>query len=264
MVIPMLPLKTEEERWSMGVDWKNSFPQEGRCFETENGILYNADCLDILPQIPNESIDFILTDPPYGIGSDERNGIDYRDEFYDIEGVSKLLYGILKGDARAYVFTAQKTFMQVARGFMDNGFHLHQTLVWHKKNLIGGSKKRMYDFTSSYEQILNLHKGRPKPLKKEGLIDVLEYPQPQSNYTKDRRCHIHQKPYRLIEYLIYVSTQENDIVLDPFAGSGTTAVAAERLGRRWIAVEIQPGYCTIAKERIKYYANIKPLFGFGG
>ena len=246
------------------ISWKDIFPKDGRVFETENGILYNADCLDILPQIPQESVNLILTDPPYGIGSDERNGIDYKDEFYDVNKVSKLFYDILKNNARAYVFTAQKTFMQVVNGFTNSGFHLHQTLIWHKKNLIGGSKKRMYDFTSSYEQILNLHKGRPKPLKKEGLIDVLEYPQPQSNYTKDRRCHIHQKPYRLIEFLVYVSTQENDIVLDPFAGSGTTAVAAERLGRRWIAVEIQPGYCTIAKERIKYYASIKPLFGFGG
>ena len=245
-------------------DWKNKFPKEGRYFETDNGILYNADCLDILPQIPQNSVDLILTDPPYGIGSNERNGIDYKDEFYNIDKVSKLFYGILKNNARAYVFTAQKTFMQVANGFTNNGFHLHQTLIWHKKNLIGGSKKRLYDFTSSYEQILNLHKGSPKPLKKESLTDVLEYTQPQSNYSKDRRVHIHQKPYKLIEYLAYVSTQEDELILDPFAGSGTTAVVAEKLGRKWIAVEIQPEYCAIAKERIKCYASVKPLFGFGG
>ena len=245
-------------------DWKDMFPSEHRYFETDNGILYNADCLEILPQLSQNSIDLILTDPPYGIGSDERNGIDYKDEFYDINKVSKLFYGILKENARAYVFTAQKTFMEVAEGFEGNGFYLHQTLIWYKKNLIGGARKRMYDFTSSYEQILNLHKGKPNSLKKDHNTDILEYPQPQSNYTKDRRCHIHQKPYKLIEYLTYLSTQENDIVIDPFAGSGTTAVAAERLNRRWIAIEIQPGYCEIAKERIKYYTRVKPLFGFGG
>ncbi len=246
-------------------DWKDKFPKIGRYFETDNGILYNTDCFEILPQILQESVDLILTDPPYGIGSDERNGIGYKDEFYDVDKISKLFYDILKNNTRAYVFTAQKTFMQVAQSFEKNGFYLHQTIIWHKKNfLVGGSHKRMYDFTSSYEQILNFYKGTPKRLKKQqGLVDVLEYPQPQSNYLSDKRYHIHQKPYKLIEHLAYVSTNSNDIILDPFAGSGTTAVAAERLGRRWIAIELQSGYCEIAKERIKYHSSIKPLDGFG-
>jgi len=248
-------------------NWKENFPKTNRYFETDNGILYNADCFEIFPQILPESVDLILPDPPYGIGSDERNGIGYKDEFYDVDKISKLFYDILKNNTRAYVFTAQKTFMQVVQGFENNGFYLHQTLIWHKKNfLVGGSHRRMYDFTSSYEQILNLYKGAPKRLKKQygqTLMDVLEYPQPQSNYLSDKRYHIHQKPYKLIEYLVYVSTNSGDIILDPFVGSGTTAVAAERLGRRWIAIELQPEYCEIAKKRIQYYASIKPLDGFG-
>ncbi|AEA33602.1 DNA-methyltransferase [Hippea maritima] len=245
------------------MDWKESFPKEYRCYETANGILYNADCLELLPCIPQESIDLILTDPPYGVGSNERNGINYKDEFYNVDEVSSFLYGSLKDNSRAYVFTAQKTFIDVAKWFENNGFYLHQTLIWYKKNLAGGTKKRTYDFTSTYEQILNFHKGKPHLLKKDHLSDVLEFPQPQSNYTLDKRYHIHQKPLKLIEYLIYVSTNENDIVFDPFAGSGTTAAAAERLGRRWVAIEIQPEYCQIAKERIRRFASIKPLIGFG-
>jgi len=244
------------------MSWKDKFPKENRYFETDSGILYNMDCLDLLPILPQESIDLIVTDPPYGVGSNEKNGIGYKDKFYDVNKISKCFYNVLKDNSRAYVFTAQKTFIDVVETFENNGFCLHQTLIWFRKNLAGGTKKKTYDFTSSYEQILNLHKGKPQPLKKEHLVDVFEFLQPQSNYSFDKRFHVHQKPLKLIEHLIYVSTEEDDIVFDPFAGSGTTAVAAEKLGRKWIAVEIQSEYCQIIKNRIKQYSSIKPLLGF--
>ena len=245
--------------------WKDAFPQEGRYFETDNGILYNALCLDILPQI-HQKVDLVLTDPPYGIGSDERNGIDYKDNFYDVDTTSKELYNILKDDSRAFVFTAQKTFFDVISGFVNSGgFKLHQTLIWHKTNLTGSSRKRMYDFTSSYEQVLNFHKGNPKKFSAIGNnTDILEYPQPQSNYVRDKRYHIHQKPYRLIEKIIDLTSSNGDIILDAFAGSGTTAYAAEKFERRWIAIEKQEQYCEIAKQRINEWNKTKPLFGFGG
>ena len=234
-------------------NWKDNFPKEYRYFETDSGILYCGDCLEIMKGFPKESIDLVITDPPYGVGSNEANGIDYKDEFYDVEKVSKELFRVLKEDSRAFIFTAQKTFIDVVKGFESNGFRLHQTLIWFRPNLAGGTKKKTYDFTSVYEQILNLHKGRPNKIKKvEGLnnFDVLKYAQPQSNFKRDKRYHIHQKPLRLIEHLLLVSSNKTDLVLDCFAGSGTTPVAAERHGRRWIGIEINPEYCEITKKRI--------------
>jgi len=234
------------------MSWKDKFPKENRYYETENGILYCGDCLEIIKEFPKESADLILTDPPYGVNSNETNGIDYKDEFYDVCKVSKELFRVLKNNTRAYVFTAQKTFINVVKGFEKNGFELHQTLIWFKPNLAGGTKKKVYDFTSVYEQILNFHKGKPVRIKRvDGFnnFDVLRYTQPQSNFKTDKRYHIHQKPLKLIGHLVVVSTNEYDLILDPFAGVGTTLVACEKLNRRWIGIEINEKYCEIAKKR---------------
>ena len=224
-----------------------------RFFENERGILFNGDCREVLPKIPDETVDLVVTDPPYGVGSKELNGIGYVDKFYDVEFVAKELFRITKNNSRAFVFSAQKTAFSVIEGFTKAGFKLHQVLVWFRPNLVGSTKKKTYDFTSVHEFILNFHKGKPPKLKKvQGFnnFDVLNYPQPQSNF-KDKRVHVHQKPIKLIEHLIAVSTSENDLVLDCFAGSGTTAVACEKLNRKWICVEVEEEYCKIAKERIE-------------
>jgi len=249
------------EKISKTENWKNAFPKENRYFETNNGILYCADCIDILRQIPENSVDLVLTDPPYGVNSNERNGIDYKDNFYNVDAVSKELFRTLKDNTRTFIFTAQKTFLNVVEYFTSNSFNLHQTLIWLHPNLTGGTKKKVYDFTSVYEQIILFHKGKPRKLKKaEGFFnfDVLKYPQPQSNFKKDKRQHIHQKPVNLIEHLILVTTDENDLVLDPFLGSGTTAVVCEKLNRRWIGIEINSNYCEMAKERLLYPTRQNP------
>jgi len=223
-------------------------------FYTKRGVLLCGDCLEVMKLLPNESIDLILTDPPYGVGSDELSGIEYKDEFYDVGLVSSELCRVLKNNSRAFVFTAQKTSIEVSKNFEDNGFKLHQTLVWFKPNLTRGTKKKVYDFTSVYEQILNFHKGKPAKIKKSeqfNNFDVLKYTQPQSNFKKDKRFHVHQKPLKLIEHLILVSSKDGNVILDCFVGSGTTCVTCEKLGRRWIGVEKNPKYCKIAKKRIK-------------
>jgi DNA modification methylase len=234
-------------------DWKSAFPSNNRYFETENGILYCGDCLEILKQLEDASVDLIVTDPPYGINSHEQNGINYKDNFYNVGLIAKELHRVLKDNSRAYVFTAQKTIIDVIQGFEDNKFSLHQTVIWFRPNLAGGTRKKTYDFTSVYEQILNFHKGKPQKIKKvEGFnnFDVLKFTQPQSNFKKDKRYHIHQKPLQLIEQLIRTSSTENDIILDCYNGSGTTSVVSESVNRRWIGVELNPDYCEIAKQRI--------------
>ena len=73
---------------------------------------------------------------------------------------------------------------------------------------------------------------------------------PQSNY-KDKRFHIHQKPLKLIEHLVMASSNENDLVLDPYSGAGTTAVACKNTGRNSINFELQKEYCEIANTRLQ-------------
>ena len=231
----------------------SAFSHDNVYLTTNRGILYQGDCLEVLPKISDESIDFIITDPPYGVNSDDRWGFDYKDDFYPIENVATQLYRVLKDNARAFVFTAQKTFTMVVEAFEKAGFSLHQTLIWFRPNLAGGTKKKLYDFTSVYEQILNFHKGKPERVKKvEGYnnFDVLKYSQPQTNFKRDKRYHIHQKPLELCKHVILACSRENQVVLDPFMGSGTVAVACEQANRCWMGVEINPKYCEIVKKRL--------------
>ena len=208
------------------MSWKDNFPKANRYFETENGILYKGDSLEIMKTFPKESIDLVLTDPPYGVGSNETNGVDYIDNYFNVNEVSDVLFNLLKENTRLFCFIAQKTLFQTIYDF-DKQFDFHQILVWHKPNFAGGGKK-VYDFTSSYELILLFHKGKPNKLSNPRKVsdeylsnsDVLKY------------------------------TQPNDLVLDPFVGSGTTVVACEKLNRRWIGIELNEEYCEIAKQRI--------------
>ena len=247
------------------MNWKDKFPKEDRYYETNNGILYCIDSLKIMNKFPQESIDLILTDPPYGVNSNE---IDYKDEYFNIEDFSRLSSAILKRNSRLYLFIAQKTLCNTIKRM--RGFDLHQILIWHKPNFIGGGKK-VFDYTSSYEFILLFHKGMPEKLNNPRKIskdylsnsDVLRYTQPQSNFKKDKRYHIHQKPLKLIEHLILSSSKQNNLILDSFLGSGTTAVASEKLNRRWIGIEINPRYCEVAKKRILELKNNSTLEVFG-
>jgi DNA modification methylase len=226
--------------------------EESVYFKTDLGILYCADCLQILSCMPHEVFDLVVTDPPYGVGVREGNGIRYTDEFYDVDAVSKLLFKVLKHNSRCFIFSAQKTLFKVVESFESAGFKLHQIIVWYKPNLVNTNKK-VFDFRSTHEFILNFHKGSPPKLNRvKGLshIDVLTYPQPQSNFKFDKRFHVNQKPLKLIQHLLLAASSKGQLVLDCFAGSGTTLVAAQRLGVRWVGIEINSEYCEIAKKRI--------------
>ena len=239
------------------MNWKDRYPKNNRFFETENGILYNGDSLDVLKDFQDESIDLIIIDPPYGVSSNEKNGIDYRDEYFDFKIIDEL-YRVLKNNSRMYLFIAQNTLCKTMNNIKN--FSLNQIITWFKPNILGG--KRVFDYTNCSEFILNYHKGKPKKLinpKKidnsfSSNIDVLKYTQPQSNYKIDKRVHIHQKPFKLYQHLI-ISTLEEGISIDCFAGSGTIAVSNEKLNRKWIAIEKNKEYCDIIVNRIKEIKN---------
>lgn len=220
-------------------------------YRTKYGILYLGDCNLILKSIPTGTIDLIIADPPYGVSKTD----DYKDKGWNVKEVGKELYRVLKDNTRLFLFCAEKKLCDVIKTLEDVGFKLHQMLIWVRKNLVGGSKKYQYwDFVNNYEHILLFHKGKPAPLKIVAPyrnVDVLEYAKPQGNFKKDTAYHPHQKPLELIKHLIIVSTNPGDIVLDPFAGVGTTAVAAEILKRRWIAIEIEKKFFEKAIMRLQ-------------
>lgn len=218
----------------------------------ENDV-YLGDCLELMKQIPDKSIDLILTDPPYGIKF-KSNRQNYQEEIIN-DGYDKWLEML------------PKIFIEFKRILTDTGcccccgggktpvtailmieaikhLHLIQTLVWKKFIGLG------WRYRPSYENIIVLSKEKDnynffdETKRCSNFIDGINQDIPV--YGE----HPTQKPIALMERLINIHTKESDLVLDPFMGCGTTPIACINLTRRFIGIEIKKEYYDIAKKRI--------------
>jgi len=204
-----------------------------------------GDCLELMKSIPDKSIDLVLTDPPYGVLKKHQEWDNIQvDKFTNRWW--QLLKNKLKEDSSAYIFWSQK---YIPLGFSI--FKPKRMLIWHHANLAKPTK-RMFLWT--YDPIFYVKFGNPvfqPSFVAKQNVDVFTYPKPQSNWKGDNhRFHPASKPLRLIKNFITISSKENDIVFDPFAGCGTTGVAAISLGRRFIGMEISSEYTKRANTRI--------------
>jgi len=219
------------------MSWKDNFPKESRYFETDNGILYCGDCLEIMKRIPENSIDLVLTDPPYGLNQHKGSknfGIVKQKKYkgdWDKNTPSKEYFDIILSLGRVCIIFGGNLLTNK----LPIGEHW---IVWDKV----GEIKFKNPFSQCELLWTNIKK---KPIKKYTVIQ-----QGFIKQSREKRCHPTQKPLLLIEKIIKDYSGKNNIVLDPFLGSGTTAVAAEKLNRRWIGIEINSEYCEIAKQRI--------------
>lgn len=199
-----------------------------------------GDSTQIMAGFPAQSIDFILTDPPYLVGFTDRSGRSIaNDKNADwVTPASREMFRVLKRDSLAvsfYGWNRVDTFMAAwkAAGFRVVG-HIVFTKPYASKSAFVG-----YQHESAYV----LAKGRPA-LPAAPLPDVLPW-----EYTGNRH-HPTEKPVSALQPLIESFTRPGDIVLDPFAGSGSTCVAAELAGRRWIGVELMEQYHTAGLRRL--------------
>ena len=253
-------------------------------YETELGKLYHGDCLEILPQL-TERVDLVLTSPPYD------NLRDYNGYSLDFHGIANALYesmvvgGVMVwvvGDATVNGSETGTSFKQ-ALYFKEIGFNLHDTMIYLKNQLAFPDDNRYYN---AFEYMFVFSKGKPKsfnPIKDRKNVSVgrdVHGNERKKNgeLRKNRACagniiseygvrwnywliynqargiqtqHPAIFPDRLAQDHILSWTNPGDLVIDCFSGSGTTAVACERLGRRWIGIEISKEYCDIAVKRIE-------------
>lgn len=180
--------------------------------------IYNADCLEVMPQIPDKSVDLALTDPPYP---------DYHTELYQYK--DGLLDCLKQFSCRQLVFWSAKV-----------EFPLDYTAIhiWDKKVGCGSWYERVFERNGNIEY----------KVYREYLINSIV----AGKYTNDIFTgHNSQKPIKLIKQLVNDYSKDNDLILDPFLGSGTTAVACKQLNRRCIGIEISQKYCDIAIQRLK-------------
>ena len=206
-----------------------------------------GDCLEVMKDIPDKSMDLVLTDPPYGI-----NVIGGSKSFGSIGGsniVKANKYHPIINDDIKIDFTEIFRISKNQVIFGGNYFDLPISkgwIVWDKKT------KNNWDDNFSDGELAWTSFKRPLKIFRYLYMGCLQ------EGKREKRVHPTQKPLKLIEYIVENYTNETNIILDPFLGSGTTAVACKSLGRRYIGIEISPEYCEIARRRVN--ATPEPLF----
>ena len=221
--------------------------------------IYNENCLDILKTIPDESIDLVVTDPPYKVTSRgssgtmggyrksdiAKSGNIFKNNNISCKQYLPEFYRISKDKTHCYVMCNNTNLQEMINVGVESGFSFVKCLIWEKGNKICG---RYY--MNSFEYIILFRKGGDKPIKNCGTSDILKIPIKKLKDENGKNLHDTEKPVELMKVLIENSSEEKDIVLDPFMGIGSTGVACKNLNRDFIGIEIDEKYFKIAEERI--------------
>ncbi|KML57091.1 DNA methyltransferase (plasmid) [Burkholderia cenocepacia] len=202
--------------------------------------LYNGDCLVAMPKLAPESVDCIVTDPPYLVNFRDRSG---RSIANDVNGdwlapAFAEMFRVLKRDAVCISFYGWNKVDLFFDAWKAAGFRVCGHIVF-TKNYASKAGLVRYQHESAYV----LAKGRPAA-PENPISDVMPF-----QYSGNRH-HPTEKPVSALRTLISAFTQPGDVVLDPFAGSGSTCVAARELGRRYIGIELDATYYAAAKSRL--------------
>ena len=224
--------------------------------------IYNKDCLGVLKNIPNESVDLIATDPPYPTtsrGSAGNSGgmlqkdINKKGKVFTYNNINckeyaPEFYRVLKDGSHCYVMTNHINLIDMLNTFTNIGFHFIKSLIWDKGNKIMGQY-----YMSQFEYILFFRKGRGKRINNCGTSDILSIPNKKTKDKDGKNIHDTEKPIELMEVLVNNSSQENELVLDPFMGVGSTGLACIKNNRNFIGIEIDENYFNIAKSRLEEF-----------
>lgn len=221
--------------------------------------LYNENCLNILKTIEDNTIDLIVTDPPYKVTQKGTRGtmggmivkeVNAKGKVFlhndiNIKDYINELYRVLKNNSHCYLMTNHVNLQEFLNETIKAGFYFTKCLIWDKQNKIANQY-----YMNQFEYILFLRKGKAKAINNNSCSDILSIP---NKKTKINNVNIHdtEKPVELMKILIENSSNENDLVLDPFMGSGSTGLACKMSNRSFIGIEIDEKYFNIAKERIE-------------
>ena len=252
--------------------------------------IYLGDCILLMKiEIPDSSIDLVYADPPYNLSGKSLNlknnntggpfyemNEDWDKMNYDIyltfthNWISEV-YRILKPNGSLYISCTYHNIAEIIINAKNNGFNLNNILSWYKINAMPNITKRTFTHSTeyvcwfvkgknwkfNYEKIKEFNPHKTKDGKSKQMRDFLDFIDMPILQGKERikaengrAIHPNQKPEKLIELIILASSDENDIVLDPFFGTGTTGIVAKTLNRNWIGIEINEKYYQIAFNRI--------------
>ncbi|OQU53930.1 DNA-methyltransferase [Vibrio parahaemolyticus] len=220
--------------------------------------LFNEDALQRMSKMADESVDLVVTDPPYKICSggkgksnqpkgmlnndnrDVRSGSLFKHNEIKFSQWLPEVYRVLKEGSHAYFMTNAKNLNDLMNEALKVGFKFHNLLTWKKNN---ATPNRWYMQNSEF--ILFFRKGKAKSINDCGTKTVIEVDNIIGN-----KVHPTEKPVELMEILISNSSKENDVIFDPFAGSGATLQAAKNLNRNAIGIELDEEYFDVASKRL--------------
>ena len=222
--------------------------------------LFQGDCLELLARMEPECIDLLVTDPPYktisggdsgnrpkGMLSGNRKLFKHQTDI-EISDWMPLVYKVLKEETHAYIFTNSLNLRDMLNESAKAGFQLHNLLVWEKNNC---TPSQFY--MKNCEYVLFLRKGKAKWINDIGGSKTVH----QFNNILGKKTHPCEKPVDLLKFYIENSSKENDIVLDPFMGTGSCAEACRISNRNFIGIELDEKYFNIAKERLNGNATVQ-------
>ena len=261
--------------------------------ELINNII-NQDLFSVVPHLPIEFVDLLILDPPYNISKSydgqlfrEKHSSDYRVWFASLIDAMKPL---LKPRASIYVCADWKTSVLIAP-ILEKHFHIQNRITWEREKGRGAlanwknSAEDIWFCTMSRRHTFNLDnvkikrrviapyrtdEGDPKDWHEESG-DGFRLTCPSNLWTditvpfwsmRENTDHPTQKPEKLIAKLVLASSNPGDLVFDPFLGSGTSAVVAHKLGRRFLGVEVSRTYCCWAQKRLEMAHDDPSIQGF--
>jgi len=222
-------------------------------YKDDNIWLMFGDCLERMKEILDGSVDLVLTDPPYNIARENnfhtmgRAGIDFgewdkgADIFTYIHEVSR----VLNGNGSFVVFNDWKNLGDIVKFAESCGFETKDMLRLEKSNPMPRNRDRRYitDFECA---IWFTKKGAKWVFNRQDE----KYQRPKFVHSIDKGLHPTQKSLKLMEDIVKIHTNQNQLILDCFMGSGTTGVACKNLNRKFIGIEMDASYFGIAKDRI--------------
>ena len=231
--------------------------------------IINQDCIAGMKEIPDESIDCIVTDPPYRITSrgtsgtmsgywtnkETRQGRIFEHNDIDIAEYLPEFYRVLKDGSHCYIMCNNVNLPRFFEVIGKSSFNFVKLLVWDKCTKICGTY-----YMGQVEHIFLLRKGAHRPINDCGCSDLLSFANNRDKMRDGSNVHDSQKPVGLFQTLIQNSTDKGGVILDPFVGSGTAAIAAIKAKRHFIGFEIDPKYCSLAQRRIKQQQSVLTLF----
>ncbi len=239
-----------------------------------------GDCLQVLPALPEKSVDLVFADPPYNLQLQQElwrpnlTRVDAVDDEWDrfadfaaydafTEAWLRECRRVLKDSGTIWVIGTYHNIFRVGRIMQDLGYWILNDIVWVKTNPMPNF--RGVRFTNAHETLIWAKKYREQKkytFNYHAMKNLNDGVQMRSDWhlplcagservrRSGRKAHATQKPEALLYRVILSSTNPGDVVLDPFFGTGTTGAVAKKLGRHWIGIERDPEYRRIAQERI--------------